>query len=60
MRLFQWCDQGMNLPTLTFDHDEPDGGAWLICGFCNGEFNEKGLDVCPHCGKDLVFPRCDW
>ena len=24
------------------------------------EFNEAGKEVCPFCGKDLIYPRCDW
>jgi len=45
---------------MIYCDDAPNGGCVVICGFCKKEFNEAGKEVCPFCGKDLIYPRCDW
>lgn len=46
---------------LDLEEDNPDGSSNLVCGFCGKIFRYvKEIVSCPHCGKDLIFPRCDW
>lgn len=50
-----------HLPTLTYEGDLPDGGVICCCGFCHEEIHiTGGVEECPECGKDLIFPRADW
>ena len=58
-RLYQWLNQGMNLPTLDHVADAPGGECIVQCP-CGHEFNTKNVENCPQCGTDLVYPRCDW
>lgn len=60
MRLYQWSNQGLHLPSLLFEGDAEDGGCIVLCGFCGERFNTLDKEVCPHCKKDLVFPRAEW
>lgn len=37
---------------------EDNGTSVISCGYCSEEFNlSADLQLCPHCGKDLIFPR---
>jgi len=74
MRLYQWhIDYSKPLTaketrlhladTVRFVDDVP-GGTLLQCP-CGKEFvdppvTQPDLENCPHCGGDIVFPRCDW
>jgi hypothetical protein len=61
MKLYQWYNQGIDRPSLTFVRDAEDGGCIVQCPIpCCEEFNCDLVDNCPKCGSDLVFPRCDW
>lgn len=36
-------------------------GCIVACGFCGEEFNEKDVESCPRCGKNLLYPAgVDW
>ena len=62
-RIYQWDTPPELITeqrTLQFIDDDKNGGMIVECGFCSFEFNEKGLEVCPKCKNDLIFPRCDW
>lgn len=62
-RIYQWSTYPAPIDptqkTLEFQEDK-DGGCVVACGNCQFIFNEKGLESCPSCGYDLIFPRCDW
>jgi hypothetical protein len=46
-------------PTLMYEGDAPNGGCIVVCT-CQHEFNEKDLEECPKCKRDLVFPVAEW
>lgn len=66
MRHYQWDDssyEARQFPgkELTFIGDAKEQSGCIVqCGWCDYEFNEEGLEVCPNCKNHLVFPRCDW
>jgi hypothetical protein len=65
VRLFQWYNEGISLPTLSFVDDSPNGGCIVICGFCDEQFctrDDTGRErlVAPCCGNHMVYPRADW
>lgn len=46
--------------TLVFDEDAPDGGCIVICP-CGHVFNTKGLEECPECKAELLYPeKASW
>jgi hypothetical protein len=45
---------------LEYVYDLPNGGCMVECGFCRAHFNCEAHEVCPECGENLIFPRCDW
>lgn len=46
--------------TMQFVKDIP-GGSIVSCGYCGEEFRlDDSMNNCPHCGKELVYGRCDW
>jgi rubrerythrin len=67
MRIYCWSyssyeavPQEYACHTLQFDEDTPNG-EMVVCGYC-GEYFEltDGMQECPLCSKDLIFPRADW
>jgi hypothetical protein len=45
---------------VTFHADAPGGGCIVACGYCKQTFNDKDEISCPHCNRDLIYPRADW
>lgn len=69
MRHYQWNDPSYEERKfagheLTFVCDlwnANESGVRCVCGYCDEEIEIfDGVDECPQCANDLIFPRADW
>ena len=65
MRIFCWDYKNYeDVPkeylehTISYVGESEAGDSILACGYCGKEFVASAeLLTCPHCNKDLIFPR---